>query len=370
VQRALATVDLKAVRGNVATLKERLATGCELMAVVKANAYGHGAVPVATACLAAGATTLGVATVTEALELREGGLTSPLVVLGPLTAAALPAVFDASAEILVWSLPFLKSLVLAAHARGAGPVRVHLKLDTGMRRLGVYPRHMPELLDLIEAEPGVELAGLMTHFATADEPDDDFFRYQLRTFEDAVQVVLRTGVRISFHCANSAAAIRFPESHFNMVRTGIAIYGLSPFQDDATKYGLNPALKLTSYLADIKPVREGDSIGYGSTWTAPADTHVGMVPLGYADGVSRRLSNLGRVLAGGRKRPIIGRISMDLLTIDLGANPGILPGAEVVLIGGQGEEQITAEDMAALLGTINYEITCNISPRVPRRFAG
>lgn len=369
MRRAVATVDLEAVRRNVAGLRERLATGSSLMAVVKANGYGHGAVPVARACLDAGAAALGVATVDEARELRDAGLGARLIVLGPLAGADLPAVFETGAEVLVWSLPFLKNLVLSGHERGADPVRVHVKLDTGMHRLGVLPAKLPELLDALETEPEVALAGLMTHFATADEPDEDFFHFQLRAFEEAVQVVLRTGVKVQFHCANSAAAIRFPQSHFDMVRCGIAVYGLSPFQDDATAHDLTPALRLTSYLADIKLLKEGDSVGYGGTWRAPRDTRIGMVPIGYADGVNRRLSNLGRVLVGGERFPIVGRVSMDLLTIDLG-DSAYQPGEEVILIGAQGEDRISAEEVAGLLGTINYEVTCGLSARVERRFSG
>ncbi|GBE58092.1 alanine racemase [bacterium BMS3Abin01] len=365
--RALATVDLECVRSNVTALKQRLSPDCSLMAVVKAGGYGHGAVPVARACLEAGATALGVATVSEAQELRRAGLEDSILIMGPLTGEEAASAMEADADVVIWSLPFLKELIRIGYGAGRR-ARVHVKVDTGMRRLGLFPRGLPEMLDAIEMAPEVELTGLMSHFATADEDDEDFFRFQLRTFEEAVQVVLRTGAGAVFHCANSAATIRYPESHFNMVRCGIAVYGLSPTQGDASADGLRPALRLTSYVAGIKRLIEGDLVGYGCTWRAPADTDIALVPIGYGDGVSRRLSNRGEVLIGGRRRPIAGRVSMDLVTVDLGKDAGVRPGDEVALIGRQEEQEISAEELAGLLDTINYEVTCNLSPRVQRRY--
>ena len=370
MKRALATVDLEAVRHNVTALTGLLAPASSLLAVVKAGAYGHGAVPVARACVEAGAASLGVATIDEAAELRDAGLKTTVLVLGPLTPEDLEAAFGLNVEIVIWSYPFLKNLVLTGHRLGGKSIRVHVKVDTGMRRLGLFPRQLPDFLDAIEPEPEAELAGLMTHFATADEEDDDFFRYQLSAFEEAAQVVLRTGTRVQFHCANSAATIKSPESHFDMVRCGIALYGLSPFQGDARQDGLMPALRLSSYLADVKTARQGDTVGYGGSWTAPDDTSIGVIPIGYADGVSRGLSNNGQVLIGGRRYPVVGRVSMDQLTVDLGGGALPRPGAECVLIGVQGDEEITAEEMAGRLGTINYEIVCDIAGRVERRFSG
>ncbi|MHB9112178.1 MAG: alanine racemase [Thermoleophilia bacterium] len=369
MNRALATVDLECVRHNVGALRQRLAPGCELMAVVKADGYGHGAGPVARASLEAGATTLGVATVGEASELRQLGFDCPIVILGSLTREEIGDAIDASAEIIIWTLAFLKNLMSVAHSRDT-QIRCHIKIDTGMRRLGLYPRKFVEFLDMVEPAPEVELAGVMTHFATADEDDDDFFYFQLHAFEDIAQTVLTTGLTPVFHAANSAATLRYRESHFGMVRCGIAIYGLSPFQGDAAAAGLRPALTLTSYLADIKELAEGDRVGYGCTWTAPRRTHIGIVPIGYGDGFSRRLSNLGSALIGGDTYPVVGRVSMDQITVDLGPSPNLAAGCETVLIGRQGEAVITAEAMAAALGTINYEVTCNLSPRVERRYTG
>ncbi len=370
MQRALATVDLSAVRSNIATLLGLLSPGAGLMAVVKANGYGHGAAPVARASLEAGAESLGVATAAEAAGLREAGLECPILVMGPLTRAETVKAAGAGAEILVWSTSFLKMMVKEAHRLGR-PVRVHVKLDTGMRRLGLYPRSLPGFLDELAMQPEAELAGVMTHFATSDEQDEDFFDFQLRAFEEAVQAaLLRAHARLRFHCANSAAAIRYPQSHFDFVRAGIAIYGMSPFQADPAADNLRPALSLTSYVADVKRLVEGDSVGYGRTWTAPGNNYIAVVPIGYADGVSRMLSNRGRVLIGGISFPIVGRVSMDQITVDLGPGQQARPGEEVVLIGSQGEEMITAEEIARLEGTINYEVACAISPRVERRYSG
>lgn len=369
MERALATIDLECVRHNVRVLAGGLAEGGSLMAVVKADGYGHGAVPVAEACLDAGAAALGVATVRELQQLREAGIDGTILVMGPLGRDEVEAAIDADAEVVLWSLPFLRRLIDAADGRDR-PVQAHVKVDTGMRRLGLYPRALPEMLDAVENAPEVRLAGVMTHFANADEQDEDFFRYQLRNFEDALQVVLRTGAGPVFHCANSAATMRYPESHFDMVRCGIAVYGLSPFQGDAVAEGLRPALRLTSYIAGIKRLAEGDTVGYGRTWQAPRNTNIALIPAGYGDGISRRLSNRGEVLIGGRRLPIVGLISMDLLTVDLGPVTDARQGDDVVLIGGQGESNISAEDVAVLLDTINYEVTCDISSRVPRRYLG
>jgi alanine racemase len=369
MQRALATIDLECVRHNVTSLLQRLAPTSSLMAVVKAEGYGHGCEPVARAALDAGAASLGVATADEAMQLRNAGFDRRILVMGSLTGDETRLALDADADIILWTEAFLQMLIPIVRSRGTSPARVHFKLDTGMRRLGVYPRRLTALLDLVETSPEIEIAGLMTHFATADEDEDDFFRYQLHTFEDAAQTLLAAGVSVPLHAANSAATIRFPESHFDFVRCGIAIYGLSPFQGDAGADGLMPALRLSSYLADVKPVQEGDAVGYGRTFTADRDTHIGVIPIGYGDGFSRALSNRGHVLAGGKRYPVAGRVSMDQITVDLGPKPSVASGDEVVLIGSQGDEAITAEEMAAQLDTINYEITCNISSRVERRYA-
>jgi alanine racemase len=216
------------------------------------------------------------------------------------------------------------------------------------------------------ADEHLELAGIWTHFATADEPDDDFIQEQLAAFHPVAERVRALAPGCMVHAANSAATLREPAAHFDMVRCGVAVYGLDPFGRDPGEQGLRPALELRSYVADVKRLQSGASVGYGRSWRAPADTWIGVLPIGYGDGVRRGLSNRAEVLVGGARYPVVGTISMDNLTIDLGAETGVRSGDEAVLIGEQGGERILAESLADALETINYEITCGVSPRVPR----
>ena len=226
-----------------------------------------------------------------------------------------------------------------------------------------------ELARACEADPGLELVSVWTHFATADEPDSAFFDEQLDRFAALVRAAKAEFPGLIAHAANSAAVFREPRSHFDMARCGVAIYGLDPFQGDPGERGLRPALSLRSHVADVKRFPAGASAGYGRRWRAPEDTWVGVVPLGYGDGVRRGLSNNAEVLVGGRRHPLVGTVSMDNVTIDLGPETEVVAGAEAVLIGAQGEDRIYAEEVAARLDTINYEVTCAISARVPRRAA-
>ena len=373
-ERALAEVDLGAIRHNVRRLMRDLPPGAAHLAVVKANGYGHGAVPVARAALEAGSTWLGVAAVAEAAELRDAGLGGPILVFGPMTGAELERSAALGADVVVWSAPFL------AAARRAG-ARMHVKFDSGMGRLGVPEQEARELC----AGAGADalLAGLMSHFATADEADTTFYEFQLGRFA-ALAAELKTAFPgIVCHTANSAATLRGPRAHFDMVRTGIAMYGLAPSNDDPFKDDLRPAMKLSSYIAGVRVVSPGESVGYGRRFVAEAPSRVAIVPIGYADGISRRLTNVGEVLVAGRRCRIAGTISMDQLTVLLPDDWG-RAGDEVVFFGpaGSGGEasgarddgpdvpRILCEEMARLLETINYEIVCDVSPRVVRRYRG
>jgi alanine racemase len=241
-----------------------------------------------------------------------------------------------------------------------------------MGRLGTFDgEEVVRLARAVAADPDLELAGVWTHFATADEPDDDegYFFEQLDRFEPVAEAVHAEHPNVTVHAANSAAVFRSSRSHFDMARCGVALYGLDPFQLDPTAHGLAPVLSLRSHVGAVKRFPAGQSAGYGRKWRAAADTWVGVVPLGYGDGVRRALTNDCDVLVEGRRYPLVGTVSMDNLTIDLGPETTVEPGAEAVLIGRQGEEEIRAEELAARLDTINYEITCGISPRVPRRAA-
>jgi alanine racemase len=357
--RALARVNIAAIERNVARLREELRGGAELCAVVKADGYGHGAAQAARAALAGGATWLAVATGEEAAALRTAGIHARLLVLGALAPSELDAALGADADVVAWCEGF----VGAVAARGGG--RVHVKLDTGMGRLGTRdPDEATRVADAAAGADGVQLTGALTHFATADEPGDVFFGEQLARFEAWALPLRERHPGVVLHAANSAALLRDEASHFDLVRAGVAIYGLDPFQQDAAARRLEPALELLSYVAAVKPCAPGESVGYGRRFVADRHTIVATVPIGYGDGVRRALTNNADVLVGGRRFPLVGTVSMDNVTLDLGADGGgVRQGAEAVLIG----PGLPAEEMARRLATINYEITCGLTARVPRR---
>ena len=366
--RALALVDVGAVERNCRALKERAGDETELCAVVKANGYGHGAAVCAAGALRGGATRLAVAAADEAAELRLHFPEVPLFVMGALTEEELGTALEARADVALWREGYRELCSRLAVKRGQ-PARVHLKLDSGMGRLGERdPDALIELARACAADPHLEIAGVWTHFATADEPGDGFLDEQLAAFRPVADAVREIAPGCTVHAANSAATLREPDAHFDMVRCGIAIYGLDPFQRDPAEHGLEAALELHSYVADVKRFESGASAGYGRTWQAPEDTWVGVLPIGYGDGVRRGLSNNAEVLVGGRRYPLVGTVSMDNITIDLGPETDVEPGAAAVLIGPQGSDRILAEEVAGRLETINYEVTCGISQRVPREF--
>ncbi len=334
--------------------------------MVKADGYGHGAVDCAEAALRGGAGWLAVATAREAEQIGRRLHHIRLLTMGALTASEVDVALGAGSEIGVSSEGFRALLAGRARAQGRAAL-VHVKHDSGMGRLGNRdPGEVLRLARACAADPDLELAGVWTHFATADEAEGGFFEEQLERFDALAGAVRAEFGGVMLHAANSAATLREPRSHFDMVRCGVAIYGLDPFQGDPRAHGLEPAMELRSYVADVKRFRAGDSAGYGRTWAAAADTWVGVLPIGYGDGVRRGLSNNADVLVGGRRRPLVGTISMDNLTIDLGPETEVEPGAPAVLIGAQGGEAIRAEELARRLGTINYEIACGVSSRVPR----
>jgi alanine racemase len=365
-RRATATIDAGAVERNCRTLKERVGDRVELCAVVKANGYGHGAAVCAAAALRGGASRLAVAAAAEAEELRLHFPDAPILVMGALTVDELRTALAARADVAVWREGFreLCSRVAAEHGHMA---RVHVKLDSGMGRLGERdPERLIELARACVDDQRLDVAGVWTHFATADEEGDDFMAEQLSAFSPVADAVRELAPDCTVHAANSAATLRDPATHFDMVRCGIAVYGLDPFGRDPVERDLEPALELHSYVADVKRFERGASAGYGRTWRAPEDTWVGVLPIGYGDGVRRGLSNNAEVLVRGRRYPLVGTVSMDNVTIDLGPETDVEPGAPAVLIGKQGSERILAEELATRLDTINYEVTCGISQRVPR----
>jgi alanine racemase len=364
--RALARVNLAAIERNVARLLRDL-QGSALCAVVKADGYGHGAVPVARAAVQAGASWLAVATVDEATQLREAGISTRLLVMGAISADELPAALRTGADLVAWSGRFVTDVAAQVGARA--PARLHVKFDTGLGRLGT--RELGEALsvahEVIGCGPATTLAGAMTHFATADD-DPEFMAAQFERFAPFAAQMRELAGDVVVHAANSAATLTEPAAHFDMVRCGIAIYGCDPMNEDPDDHGLEPALELCSYLAALKPAAPGDSAGYGRRFIAREPTCIGTVPVGYADGIRRALSNNCDVLVRGGRYPLVGTVSMDNLTVDLGASPSAAVGDEVTIIGRDGGERQTAEQLARRIDTISYEVVCGISGRVPRLY--
>ncbi|HEY4812340.1 MAG TPA: alanine racemase [Solirubrobacteraceae bacterium] len=364
-RRAQARVNIAAIERNCARLRTQLQHGAALCAVVKADGYGHGAVQSARAALAGGASWLAVADAREAAELRKAGLQDVRVlVMGALSPVELREALAVDADVIVWNEAYLAAVA------AAGGGRVHIKFDSGMGRLGTRdPEEASHLAAVARRTDGVTLAGVMTHFATADDlKDDGFFADQLATFTRWARAVKVEDPEILIHAANSAAAMRDVEAQFDMVRCGIAIYGMDPFGKDPAARALEPSLELSSWLADVKLCRAGESAGYGRQFVADGDTYIGVLPIGYGDGWRRGLSNNADVLIAGHRHPLVGTVSMDSITVDLGYDDHAerLRGERAILIGFQLSERITAEEVARRLETINYEITCALTSRVPR----
>lgn len=361
-ERAVASVNLAAIERNTALIAQA-AGGATVCAVVKANGYGHGAVESARAALDGGAGWLAVAGAMEAAALREAGFEVPILVMGLLTPAEVEVAIGAGADLVAWTDAFVDEV----EALGGAPL--HVKYDSGMGRLGTRdPAAATALAERIESSGSCRLAGLMTHFATADQPGDRFFDEQLERFRDWSGPLAERFPGALVHAANSAAVLREPGSAFDMVRPGVALYGLDPFGSDAAARGLEAAMALRSWAGAVKECAAGESIGYGRTFVAEAATVVATVPVGYGDGWRRALGNRSEVVVGGVRRPVIGAVSMDNLAVDLGPGSGTAVGEEVVLLGRGGGAAITAEEIAAELGTINYEVTCAISARVRRDY--
>jgi alanine racemase len=358
--RAVARINLAAIERNCQAL---LRVSPRLCAVVKADAYGHGAVACAQVALSAGADALAVAAAEEAQELREAGVTATIIVMGALTRAELASALRADAEVVAWTDALL-DWVLAA---GGG--RVHIKLDSGMGRLGTRDGALADrLVERASNTPPLALAGVMTHFATADEPDRQFFEEQVDRFAAWVDPLRARHPGLLAHAENSAALLGGGGARFDMARCGVALYGLDPFGKDAAARGLEPALELRSWVAALKPCAPGESAGYGRRFVATQPTELAVIPIGYGDGVRRALSNNADVLLDGVRHPLVGTISMDSLTVDVGIESTVGVGAQAVLIGAAGQEQVSAEEIAERIGTINYEVTCAVSRRVPREY--
>lgn len=362
----IASVDLAALTFNLRQARQCLSAGCEILAVVKADAYGHGAVAVTRALAQQGVTRFGVATIQEGAQLRDAGIHAQVLVMG----AVPPAQF---ADLLGYALtPVLYDSLMAAElaARlGSGPVPypVHLKVDTGMGRLGLTPEQVLPLLQSPVFQGPLRLEGLMTHLADADNEDPTYTRSQLERFRMVLTQLRTAGLSVPLiHAANSAAILGHPAAHFTAVRPGLMLYGYSAAPAGTASTDLKPVLTLRSQVAQVRTVAAGDSVSYNRTFIASRPSRIAVLPIGYADGYSRTLSNRGQVLVQGRRCPVVGRVCMDMTLVDITDLPTVRPGDEAVLIGRQGHDAILATDLAAWIGTIPYEVLCGIGPRVLR----
>ncbi len=355
-------IDLGAIRNNIAALK-RL-TQREIFAVVKANAYGHGAVPVARAALEAGAGWLAVARAGEALELRAAGITSPILILGWTPPGQLPGMISEHVSITVWSKAQITAASQAAHAVGER-ARLHLIIDTGMGRLGADPDDALDLARRVAVDDHSELEGVFTHFARADEADPEPTFAQNEIFSSLVRQLTRLELRpLLVHAANSAATLRFEPTWYDAVRVGVAMYGLHPSEEVKLPETFRPALSWTSVVTQVKTLPVGRGLSYGHVYHTRGTERIGTVAVGYADGFRRMLSN--NVLIDGKRCPVRGRVTMDQILVGLDPDSRIEAGEPVVLLGSQGRERISAEELGQRWGTINYEVTSGIAARVAR----
>lgn len=368
IRPTVATIDLEALRHNFRQL-EAFAGPSMVLPIVKANAYGHGAIPCARALEREGARFFGVALTEEGIELRRAGIATRILVLGGAYGERWDLLVAEEMTPVVFRKEHVQGLAAAARARRRKAV-AHLKIDTGMGRVGIHPEELSAFLDAAAAE-GVEIEGLATHFANADLADNALTERQIRKMEDAVGVMEARGMRPEWvHLANSAATVTRPDAHGTLVRPGIMLYGAYPSETYRDRVDLRPVLRWTTRISHLKSVAVGTPISYGSRWVARRPSRIATLPLGYADGYQRRLTNIGVVLVGGKRVPITGTVCMDQCMIDVTDVPDVRLDDEVVLLGRQGDEEIRADELAKLCGTIHYEIFCGIGSRVPRCFVG
>ena len=368
-------IDLSAVAANVRSVKSLIGERCRMMAVVKADGYGHGLCRVAETALENGASVLGVARVEEGIRLRDYGLDPPILVMGYAPVALSREIIDNRLTPTIWSEDDARRLSEKAVAADV-VVPVHFKIDTGMGRLGQAVNQKPsagpaEIVREIQAVsnlPGIDLEGVYTHFASADDPDKTYTRNQMAIFLRLTEQLKTAGLTgLIRHAANSAAIIDLPETYLDMVRAGIAIYGLYPSPAvNRQRISLQPAMTWKTRIIQLKTVPAGTKVSYGTTYTTPRPTTLAVVPVGYADGYNRLLSSRGCMLVGGKRAPVVGRVCMDLTVLDVGDIEGVAVEDEVVVLGRQGESRVTADEIATILNTINYEVVSTIAHRMPR----
>lgn len=360
----LATIDLAALAHNLAIVRRHLPSPCEILAVVKANAYGHGAAAISKRLIQLGVPRLGVATIQEGIVLREAGLRAPILVMGALLPNQLPDLLAAELTPVVHEREIADRLATLARSRPE-PYPVHIKVDTGMGRLGLAPDQVLPLLQSSSFKGPLKAEGLMTHLADADSQDPDYTNMQIVRFRSVVSQAEAAGLSIPLlHVANSAAILCYPSAHFSMVRPGLMLYGYQ--SSPASPAELKPILTLSTKVVQVRNLPQGESVSYGRSHRTSRPSRIAILPIGYADGYNRLLSNRGQVLIKGRRAGIVGRVCMDMTLADVTDIPDVMTGDEAILIGRQGDAQISAADIAAWLETIPYEVLCTIGPRVPR----
>jgi alanine racemase len=357
-----ATVDLHAFEENVAGVARRLPAGSRLIAVLKADGYGHGAVELARRCKPEHVAMIATSLLEESLELRRQGITLPLLVLGPMNEAQVRCAVEHDITI---GVPGPEELAAVCNVAREHDVTIHLKLDSGMGRMGSVESELPDVVQLLRESPRVHVAAIYSHFASAGDPRDRITEEQRARFRTLVETLREAGLSAPLHhFANSAATMRGLVEPGDLVRVGIALYGAEALDEGSSR--LRPLLRWRTEIVRLKDLPPGEAVGYGATFHTTRPSRIATLPVGYADGYDRHFSNRGEVLVRGRRAPVVGRVSMDLVTIDVTDIADAAVGDEVVLLGRQGDDEITAEELAAKLGTINYEVLCNVSARVPR----
>ncbi len=365
-----AEVDLDSIRHQIHTVRRQVGDDPEIMAVVKADGYGHGAVPVSRAALQAGAERLAVALPEEGMELRASGIEAPIQVLGEALGEQLRLLVEYDLIPTICREDSYKKLSEKAQDEGV-ELSAAIKVDTGMGRIGVSPDELPSYLRRVSSAPGLNVDSIMTHFATADEADKEYTREQYSRFRRAIEEADKEGLKIKeIKCqvANSATIIDMPEYSLDIVRPGIMLYGLHPSRQVNQDFPLKPVMSLKARIVYLKTVQPGTSISYGATYVTEEEKKIATLPLGYADGYPRHLSNKGEVLVNGTRAPIRGRVCMDQIMIDVSHISGVQTGDDVILIGGESDDEISATELAEKVGTINYEIVSRLGSRVPREY--
>lgn len=365
----VAEVDLGALAFNYRQIKKRIPRGTKILAVVKADAYGHGARPVSLKLERLGVSYLGVAMAEEGISLRREGVKTPILILGGIFQEEEEEIIQQHLTPVIFDMDSLIRLSKVA-VKKKKKVNIHLKVDTGLGRLGIPFEQFPTFLSKAKDIPNIEVEGLLSHFSMTDR-EEDYSLAQWKQFQQALDMMRNEGFRVRYvHMANSANLTLFPQFTGNMVRPGIMLYGVYPSPKMEKLIPLRPVLTLKTRIHFIKAVPEGSRISYGGTYVTPRKSLIATLPVGYADGFHTRLSNQGEVLIRGRRAPVVGRVCMDLTMVDVTDVPGVSKGDEVILIGQQGKEKITANELANKIGSISYEVLCSIGKRVPRVFKG